>query len=244
MREIRWFLVLCGLVFNSGAGLAADEVKVGEDEKGLIGLTDQKGYIHVMHEGKSIKVQRVQDHDYELKGYFAKTGRKCPPFCLQPEHAGPGVETVGELEVLDFMENQLRDGTGLLVDARTPSWFQKGTIPGSVNIPFTEFTKDANDPASVALLESFGAKKRGEVDMFTATAEEWGLLDRGLKSDLWDFTNAKDILLWCNGPACGQSPRAVKGLLHLGYPPSKVYYYRGGMQVWQLFGLTTVTPGS
>jgi hypothetical protein len=58
----------------------------------------------------------------------------------------------------------------------------------------------------------------------------------------WDFRGALDILLFCNGPWCDQSPRAIKNLIALGYPPEKLYYYRGGMQVWQLLGLTTIIP--
>ena len=58
----------------------------------------------------------------------------------------------------------------------------------------------------------------------------------------WDFSGAKEVLLWCNGMWCGQSPRAIKGLLALGYPPEKIFYYRGGMQAWQSLGLTVVVP--
>jgi len=47
-------------------------------------------------------------------------------------------------------------------------------------------------------------------------------------------------MLWCNGPWCGQSPHAIRGLLDLGYPAEKLYYYRGGMQAWQSLGLTVV----
>ena len=41
------------------------------------------------------RVQRVQDPDYELKGYFAKTGRKCPPFCIQPITPSAAVAAIG-----------------------------------------------------------------------------------------------------------------------------------------------------
>lgn len=60
----------------------------------------------------------------------------------------------------------------------------------------------------------------------------------------WDYSNAKDILLWCNGMWCGQSPRAIKNLLKQQYPANKIYYYRGGMQSWQILGLTVVIPES
>jgi rhodanese-related sulfurtransferase len=59
---------------------------------------------------------------------------------------------------------------------------------------------------------------------------------------LWNFENAKTLVLYCNGPWCGQSPTNVKQLLALGYPAHKLKWYRGGMQVWKILGLTTVPP--
>jgi hypothetical protein len=53
---------------------------------------------------------------------------------------------------------------------------------------------------------------------------------------------AHQLLLWCNSPSCGQSPRVIKRLLDVGYPPQKLKHYRGGMQMWQPWGLTTVIP--
>jgi rhodanese-related sulfurtransferase len=225
--------------------LASSVLGAGEEEAegaagGMIPLAKGKPFLHVMHKGKSVKVQRVQDPDYELKGYFAKTARNCPPFCIGTMQVDPRVKTIGELEVFDFMEKQHRDGTGLLIDARTPSWFNKGTIPGSVNIPFTVLSKGSGDQEMVATLLSFGAKKRKEVGAMTRKLEQWGVVDAEGKTDEWDFSKAKELILWCNGPACGQSPRAIKGLLNVGYPPEKLFYYRGGMQIWRLFGLTTV----
>ncbi len=237
-KPLRLLLPFTALLFVLTA--SAEEVVVGE--KDVIGLTADKPFLHVIHEGRSVKVQRVQDPDYELKGYFAKTARKCPPFCIQPEQVDPRVATVGELEVFHFMENELRDNKGVLIDARTPEWFKRGTIPGSINIPFTELS-DPKSPEMVQALELFGALRRTGVGDFTRKLEEMGIMDGEMKTDQWDFTNAKELVLWCNGPACGQSPRAIKGLLSAGYPPQKIHYYRGGMQMWQLWGLTTVIPG-
>ena len=90
------------------------------------------------------------------------------------------------------------------------------------------------------LLEGFGAVRRVDVGIVNRKLEEFGVLDNRFKTDKWDFTQAKDLVFWCNGPACGQSPRAIQGLLDAGYPPSKLFYFRGGMQMWQLWGLTTV----
>jgi rhodanese-related sulfurtransferase len=44
-----------------------------------------------------------------------------------------GVRTVGELEVMEHLRAGLR-----IVDARTPGWFERGTIPGADNNPHTD----------------------------------------------------------------------------------------------------------
>jgi rhodanese-related sulfurtransferase len=236
--QLRSFFTLATLLL--AFSVAAEELVVGETN--VIGLTADKPFLHVTHEGRSVKVQRVQDPDYQLKGYFAKTARKCPPFCIQPEHVDPRVATIGELELFDFMENELRDNKGILIDARTSEWFQRGTIPGSVNYPFTVFA-DPNSLEMEQALEMFGALKRVDVGAFSRKLEEMGLMDGEMKTDKWDYTKAKKLVVWCNGPACGQSPRAIRGLIKAGYPPEKIFYYRGGMQMWRLWGLTTVIPG-
>ena len=58
----------------------------------------------------------------------------------------------------------------------------------------------------------------------------------------WDFTNAQHLPMYCNGPWCDQSPRAIRNLLEVGYPRAKISYYRGGMQNWQSLGLTVEAP--
>ncbi|TDY04218.1 rhodanese-like domain-containing protein [Thiohalophilus thiocyanatoxydans] len=200
-----------------------------------VGLTPDKDYIDVQHDGKSIRIQRIQDQGHALTGSFAKTSRSCPPFCIQPLHVAPEVATVGEVEIFEFMENQLRDGSGLLIDARLPSWHQKGTIPGSINIPFTVFEKPASDSELISTFKKLGVTKRQKEPGFVEK-----MLASGKVSKIWDFSDAKELILWCNGPWCGQSPRAIRALLEHGYPPEKLHYYRDGMQMWQILGLLTV----
>ncbi len=236
-RVFAAFLLL--IVCFSGAG-SADELKLSQD---FFPLTADKPYVHVVHEGQSIKVQRVQDPDYQLRGYFAKTVRKCPPFCLQPISPAPGIAAIGEVELFEFLERDLRDGSGLLIDARTPSWYSKGTIPGSVNIPFSQLSRPMDDPEMVALLQRFGGVERAEgAGVMEKLLRDWGWHDDPNLTEDWDFSKALKLVLWCNGPECGQSPRAIRGLLAAGYPKDKILYYRGGMQMWQLWGLTTVVP--
>ena len=211
-------------------------------------LTEQLAFVEVMHEGRKVLVERVQDTEHRLSGGFTKTSRKCPPFCIQPMQVAEGVTTVGEVEMFDFMKTRLPAGRGIIVDARTPAWHNKGTIPGSVNIPFTVFEKDADDPDLRAAMKKIRARYREDVNPAWRAVERAlgavGLFGYDQVTDEWDFRMAKDVLLWCNGPWCGQSPRAARALLAKGFPPEKIFYYRGGMQAWQVLGLTVVQPGA
>lgn len=205
-------------------------------------LDAERDSIQVIHDGKLVTVKRIQDTEHEVTGDFARTSRKCPHFCIQPMHPAEGVKPIGEIELFDFMENQHTRGEGVIIDARLPSFYGKGTIPGSINIPFTELEKDKNDPDMIAILERLGVKPRGEVSGLARGLEKIGLMGGDAKNDNWDFTEAKQLVLWCNGPWCGQSPRAIRNLVKIGYPAEKIFYYRGGMQAWQILGLSTVIP--
>lgn len=206
-----------------------------------VNLTETRPYVNIEVGGQKVRIQRIQDQDHVLTGFFAKTSRPCPPFCIHPMQVEADVVTVGEVEVLDFIARDVRQGSGLLVDARTPDWYAKRTIPGSINLPWT-ILADAN-PADEKFLSLLGV-------MGVVKKEGGSLLDSfkslfGSAPDVgsWDFSQAKDLLLFCNGPWCDQSPRAIRGLLKIGYPAEKLRYYRGGMNMWELFGLTTI-PGT
>ena len=227
-------VISAGLFLNSNA--IAIDVK----------LTDYLAYLDVNHGGEQVRIQRIQDENNKLDDGFAKTSRKCPPFCIQPMKVAPGVITVGEAEIFRFMDRELASGQGMIVDARTPSWYEKGTIPGSVNIPFTDFVAGEDAPETIAALEKLGAVRRDQPGWLTSSFEalmgKLGWFGADQKTDKWDFSNAKQVVFWCNGPWCGQSPRAIKGLLEQGFPPEKIAYYRGGMQMWKVLGLTVVVP--
>lgn len=189
-----------------------------------VNITPDLDRLEVRHGDKMVTVVRNQDTQAMIDPAYARTSRPCPPFCAQPMKVAEGVETIGEIELLAFMKTRLSDGTGVLIDARTPRWYQAGTIPGSVNIPYTQL-----NPA------------QGADDI---TLED-ALLPLGVTlgdDENWDFSQARRLVLWCNGPWCGQSPVAIRGLLSIGYPAEKLLYYRGGMQLWQIFGLPLVKP--
>ncbi|RDH84533.1 MAG: rhodanese-like domain-containing protein [endosymbiont of Galathealinum brachiosum] len=209
-----------------------------------VNITKTLSGINTAHNGKVIRIQRNQDQKNVLTGGYTKTSRQCPPFCIQPINVAANVKTVAELEVLNFIKNIVNKGTGVLIDARTKSWFEKATIPGSINIPFNTFDKDSSDLVKASALAKLGVTvKSDQTDNSESLIDQMmGLMkdDTPETSNKWDFSRAKKVLLWCNGMWCGQSPRAIRGMLALGYPADKIYYYRGGMQAWQSLGLTVI----
>ena len=102
----------------------------------------------------------------------------------------------------------LRSRDFRVVDMREPKWRLKSTIPGSISIPYNAVTQR---------LDELGCTKKGSG---------------------WDCASAKNVIAFCNGPACPQSPTAIRAMVHEGFPAERIYYYRGGMQDWLVLGLT------
>lgn len=186
-----------------------------------VAITPDLARVEFAINGQDIVIERNQDKDAVIDSGFAKTSRACPPFCIHPMSGGEGVETVGEIELIQFIDDFVEEGNGLLIDSRIPSWFAKGTIPGAVNVPFTAL--EPSNEYRDEILQALGGVKNG---------------------DTWDYAKATDLLLFCNGPWCDQSPRAIQNLLLAGYPADKIRYYRGGMQLWLLLGLTTASSAA
>lgn len=182
--------------------------------------------VDVMHNGEQVTIQRNQDQKNTVNPAFAKTSRKCPPFCIQPSTLAPGVETIAELEMLDYLKRKSDgDDSIVVIDSRTPDWVKRGTIPGSINVPWTLLNPAKGaDPLSIAdiMEEVFGVQSL---------------------EGLMDFSKARTAVMFCNGMWCGQSPANIKDLLKFGYPAHKIKWYRGGMQNWEILGLTTVKGG-
>ena len=112
---------------------------------------------------------------------------------------------------------------GRYLDARTEDWYEKIHIPSAVNVPFTNFGNKENAIETASL--EFDVEKR--------------------KDGSLDFSNAKTLVVYCNGAWCAQSEQLIKkakfSLINLGYPKDKIKYYRGGMQSWVTLGLTTTS---
>jgi rhodanese-related sulfurtransferase len=155
---------------------------------------EDKVFVATLASGEELPITRQMTPCAKNKGW------------LQPLVPEPGIVPVTEIEVL----NAINDPTFILVDMRTEDWFSDATIPGAVNIPYTE----------VAM-----------------RMDELGC-NRGASG--WDCAGAMNVVGFCNGPVCPQSPTAMRAMIRDGFPADKIYYYRGGMLDWDALGLTTV----
>ncbi len=186
-------------------------------------ITNELESVEVLHKGEKVLIQRNQNIDNKINPAYARTSRRCPPFCIQPAKLAEGVETIAEIELLNLLKRKSDgDDSILVIDSRTPDWLLNGTIPGSVNIPWAVLNpSEGADPFEIAeiLEKTFGVRSQ---------------------EGLWDFSKARTLALFCNGPWCGQSPSNIRTLLRFGYPPHKLLWYRGGMQSWETLGLTVV----
>ena len=175
-----------------------------------VGITPDTMSVTVETPDGPVEIGRAQDNDNRLGDEWTLTSRPCPNFCIQPIVPAPGVTPIGELEVMDF----LQDPEAVVIDGRIRPQFEQGTIPGAVSVPYNE-----------------AADRLGEL---------------GCIIDFDGFECPADVprvALFCNGPWCGQSPTAARRMIDAGFPADRIHYYRGGMQNWQMLGLTVV-PGS
>ncbi|NOR56121.1 MAG: rhodanese-like domain-containing protein [Sulfurovum sp.] len=139
---------------------------------------------------------------------------------LLPMELFPDVETLGELEVLDFIKEMQKNKDFLLVDSRRERWFKYRTIPTAINVPFIHFDE-----------------KTREAKHFTEVLKEFGVTEN--KPGEYNFSKAKTLVLFCNGAWCNQSARMAFSLLEIDYPPEKIKWYRGGIQNWLSTGMTS-----
>lgn len=171
--------------------------------------------------GEKFTIMRNQTPGNKISALYETTNRGIP----QPMILSEGVETLGELEFISYIEKAQTDESIAIIDSRKPGWFERLRIPGAVNVPFTDFEEE---DSAIEMME-----------------DEMGVVQR--EDGTLDFSKAKTLALYCNGYWCGQTPGMVKkakfALLKMGYPASKIKYYRGGMQAWTSLGFTVVGTG-
>ena len=156
-----------------------------------------------------VEISRIADAEHRLTDEWAHTSRSAPPAVLQPLLPVAGIIPLGELELIEALSAP----DIVVADGRKPEQYAKYTIPGAVNLPFTDIQQG---------LEHLGCRR---------------------SADGWDCHDAARVALFCNGVWCGQSPAAIRKMVEAGFPPERILYYRNGLQGWLLQGLSVWTPG-
>jgi len=110
---------------------------------------------------------------------------------IAPISLGRGVQTVGELEVIEHIA-----AGDQMIDTRLPEYVAAGTLESAVAIAHVEM-----------------AERAAEVD------------------------RSRPAVLFCNGPQCPATPKAIETLLSLGHPGEMLRFYRGGIHDWVTLGL-------
>ena len=192
--------------------------------------------VEVDHAGKKVTIERQISpkcinipisSDMIWEGHYAAA--EIPDACkamfvtsvgqIQPMSVHPKVETYGEMEVMHFFKQMQQSSEMLLVDSRGESWFNYRTIPGAVNI----------EHQVIAHPDKYPKAFQNALTLLGVKADKRG----------YDFSKAKQVVFFCNGAWCSQSPRMIKNLMALGYPPEKMKWYRGGMHDWLTLSMTS-----
>ena len=188
-----------------------------EDDSSLIvkqkniKITKDLFSLNVMHNEHETLIQRVP-----MKGIDS-----CPPFCIEPLTI-KNVKTVAELETLEFIGKLKEKKAHLMIDVRSHKVYKKETIPGATSLPLS-MIKDKS-PYQEEVLKLLGAKK---------------LLTASEKSK-WYFPDAQSLLIFGQSATSNEASTFIRKLMELGYPASKILYYRGGVLSWKSLGLTLI----
>lgn len=180
-----------------------------KDEASAVCIASDVTALEVRSPDGPLKISRIADPEHRLSMEWSRTSRPAPPAVLQPLVPVPGVVPLGELELIDALQSE----DVVVADGRKPDQYAKYTIPGAINLPFTD---------TDAALDALGCRR----------------LDNG-----WDCSAALTVAMFCNGVWCGQSPIAIRKMIAAGFPAERILYYRNGMQGWLLQGLSVWTPG-
>lgn len=166
--------------------------------------------------GQEFTITRVSTLEQSSISALIQSSATCVAPCLSPMSTAPNVPTLGELDVIEFLSTQVESGDGLLIDARLPEDRALGYIPASVNIPAATLTP--SNPYRDEILLALGAQHYQSV---------------------FSFTDAISLMVYDSGPATQDAAALIVDLLAASYPPEKIGYYRGGVQVWTTLGLST-----
>ncbi|SPF77043.1 hypothetical protein ALP8811_02064 [Aliiroseovarius pelagivivens] len=127
-----------------------------------VNITRDMPWVTVPTENGEVEISRIDDPAHELSGEWARTSRDCPNFCVQPMVPAPGVTPIGELELL----NMLQDPDAIVVDSRVAADHETGTIPGAISIPYNEATDRLDELGCELDFDGFDCEAAKPVALF------------------------------------------------------------------------------
>ena len=171
--------------------------------------------VQVELDGKTCLIKRNAEKGNMITEVYAPTGQGTP----QPMTIAPGVETLGEIEFIEYMKNAEFDDS-ILVLIPELRLAQQARIPCTTNVSYKAFG-DNRDEAIFYLTEMFEGRKRRRIIGFYQCQNLGRLLQ-------W-------LPVWSN-PIHVQT--CEEQFAQHGLPTDKLKYYRGGMQASTSLGLT------
>jgi rhodanese-related sulfurtransferase len=220
-----------------GLRLSSKKSKSSTEQHRPVAITRELTSVIIKHNGTPFEIARTKDNDAVMPPMYSKTSRPCPPFCIQPMEIAKGVINIGEIEFIDYLVQKSNgDDTLEVIDSRTADWVLVATIPGTINVPWISLSREVGVTAAKmtsVLTQQFNVKitNKDAIDEYFEAKKLEQLLD---------FSDAKTLVLFCNGTWCEQSAIQIRLLLQLGYPAEKIIYYRDGLQGWVGLGFPTV----
>ncbi len=205
----------CNVLVKKKTQLCQESTVLNQNKNSSFESNAKSDTINISRKLTSVETQHL-DYNVTIERVATHLAPSCPPFCIQPIKIEK-VETVGELEVLSFIDEVKRKRDGLLIDVRKNSKYKEETIPSAINLPYEMLTESS--PYQKEVLKSLGAKK----------------IKRG-----WLFKNPQKLLIFGESSFSPEASKAVKKLIKLGYPTNKILYYRGGIVSWKTAGLTLI----
>ncbi len=181
----------------------------------VLGVFGLSAPVMAQEAGLTPTLSRLETEIAGLSVSVARSGPACPPACLQPIEAAPGVTPMGEAELLAFLDGPAAEMTGILADVRPPEAHAQGTLPGAINLPGETLRPD--NPYRAELLAALGLRE-------------------GTRAE-------HRIVLFGQSPLDPAPVTAIRALFEAGFPPENLHYYRGGLDVWTALGLTTGPGG-
>ena len=127
-----------------------------------VNITRDMPWVTVPTENGEVEISRIDDTVHELTGEWARTSRNCPNFCVQPMVPAPGVTPIGELELL----NMLQDPDAIVVDSRVAGDHETGTIPGAISIPYNQATDRLDELGCELDFDGFDCEAAKPVALF------------------------------------------------------------------------------